>query len=80
MVSKSSDFWVCQLILNSYSIRACICLWRKFNNQQNVQHTAAVHYNHLRPALQLLANFEHFSYLTHKRNIRELLFLDYILL
>jgi len=34
MISKSSDFWVCPLILNSHSIsRVCICLRRKFNNQ-----------------------------------------------
>jgi len=26
----------------------------QFNNQQNAQHTAAVHYKHLHPALQLL--------------------------
>jgi len=43
MVSKSSDFWLCTLILNSHSIsRACTCLRRKFSNQQNAQHTAAV--------------------------------------
>jgi len=37
MVSKSEDFWVCPLILNSHSIRAWFCLRRKFNNQQNAQ-------------------------------------------
>ena len=42
MVSKSSDFWLCPLILNSHSIGACVSLRRKFNNQQNAQHTAAV--------------------------------------
>jgi len=40
------------LILNSHSIRACIRLRRKFNSQQNTQHTAAVHYKHLGPALR----------------------------
>jgi len=50
-VSKSSDFWVCPLILNSHSIRSGIRLRRKFNNQQNTQHTFAVRYKHLRPAL-----------------------------
>jgi len=45
---------------------------RKFNNQQNAQHTAAMHYKHLRPALQLLVNFKLFSYLKHLRDIREL--------
>jgi len=65
-VSKSSDFWVCPLILNSHSFRPCISLRRKFNNQQNAQHTFAVHYKHLRPALQLLVNVMLFSYcLTH---------------
>ena len=68
MVSKSSDFSVCPPILNSHSIRAWICLRRKFTNQQNAQHTAAVHYKHLRPALQLLVNLQRFSYLTH--NVR----------
>jgi len=53
-----------------------ICLRRKFNNQQYAQHTAAVHYKHLRPALQLLVNFKRFSYLAHMRNIRGLLLLD----
>jgi len=48
----------------------------QFNNQQNAQHTFAVHYKHLRPALQLLTNFKLFSYHTHMRNIRELLLLD----
>jgi len=43
MVSKSSDFYLCPLILNSHSISACICLRLKFNNQQNAQHTAAVY-------------------------------------
>jgi len=52
MVSKSSDFWVCPLILNSHSIRACICLRHNFNNQQNAQHTFAVRYKHSRPALR----------------------------
>jgi len=28
MVSESSDFWVCPIILKSHSIRACICLRR----------------------------------------------------
>jgi len=37
---------------NSHSIRPCISLRRKFNNQQ--QHTFAVHCKHLRPTLQLL--------------------------
>jgi len=55
-------------------------LRRKFSNQQNAQHTAALHYNHLRPALQLLANFKLFSHLTHMRNIRGLLLLHSILL
>jgi len=32
------------------------------NNQQNAQHTIAVHYKHLRPALQLLVNFKLFCY------------------
>jgi len=42
-------------------------LRRKFNNQQNAQHTFAVHYKHLRPALQLLVNFKLFSYgVVHK--------------
>ena len=77
LVSKSSDFWVCPLILNSHSIRPCISLRRKFNNQQNAQHTFAVHYKHLRPAPQLHLNFKLFSYyLTHMRNIRGLLLLD----
>jgi len=75
MVSKFSDFWVCPLILNSHSIRACICLRRKFNNQQNAQHTTAVHYKHLCPARQLLVDFKLFSYITHNRNIRVLLLL-----
>jgi len=49
---------ICPLILNSHSIRPCISLRRKFNNQQNAQHTFAVHYTNLRPALQLsLVNF-----------------------
>jgi len=47
-----------------------------FNNQQNAQHTAAVHYKHLRPALQLLVTFKLFSYLTHMRNIQGILLLD----
>jgi len=51
-------------------------LRRKFNNQQNAQHVAAVHYKRLPPALQLLVRFKLFSYLTHMRNIRELLLLD----
>jgi len=55
-------------------------LRRKFTNQQNAQRTAAVYYKHLRPALQLLFNFKLFSYLTHVRNIRGLLLLDWILL
>jgi len=51
-------------------------LRRRFNNQQNARHTAAVHYKHLRPALQLLVNFKLFSYyLTHMPNIRGLLLL-----
>jgi len=79
-VLKSSDFWVCPLILNSHSIRASICLRRKFNNQQNAQHTATVHYKHLRPTLQLVVNFKLFSYLTHMRNIRGQLLLDWILM
>jgi len=37
MVSKSSDFCLCSLILNSHSIRTCICLRLKFNNQQNAR-------------------------------------------
>jgi len=58
------------LILNSHLIRPCISLRRKFNNQQNAQHTFAVHYKHLRPALQLLVDFTLFScYLTHMPNI-----------
>jgi len=40
------------------------------NNQQNAQHTAAVHYKNLRPAL---VNFKLFSYLKHMRNNRVLL-------
>jgi len=76
MVSKSSDFWECPLILNLHSIKACISLQRKFNNQQNAQHTVTVHYMHLRPALQLLVNFKLFGYLTRMRNIRELLLSD----
>jgi len=44
----------------SHSIQPCISLRRKFNNQQNARHSAAVHYKHLRPALQLLVNFEIF--------------------
>jgi len=76
MVSKSSDFWVCPLILNSHSIRACICLRPKFYDQQNAQYTAAVHYKHLRPAQQLLVNFKLFIHLTHVRNIPGLLLLD----
>ena len=76
-VSKFSDFWVCLLILNSHSIRPCISLRRKFNNQENAQHTFAVHYKHLHLALQLLVNFKLFSYyLTHTPNIRGLLLLD----
>jgi len=75
MVSKSSDFWLCLLILNSHLIRACVCLWRKFNNHENAQHTATVHYKHWRPAQQLPLNFE-LSYLTHMRSIRRLLLLD----
>jgi len=40
-------------------------------------HTFAVHYKHLRPALQLLVNFKLFSYyLKHMCNIRRLLLLD----
>jgi len=78
MVSKSSDFWLCQPILNSHLIKACICFRRKFYNQQNARQTAVVHYTlkHLRPALQLLVNFKLFSYLTHLRNTRGLLLLD----
>jgi len=61
----------------SHSIRTCISLRRKFNNQQNAQHTFAVHCKHLRPALQLLVNFKLFSYyLIHMRNIQGLLLLD----
>jgi len=78
VISKSSDFWVCPLILYSHSIRARICLRRKFNNQQNAQHTAAVHYKDLRPALQLFVNSKLFSYHTHMRNIWGLLLLDWI--
>jgi len=49
----------------------------KFNNQQNAQHPFALHYKHLRPALQLLVNFKLFSYyFTHMRNVRGLLLLD----
>jgi len=74
---KSSDLWVCPLILNSHSIRPCISLPRKFNNHQNAQHTFAVHYKHLRPALQLLVHLKLFSFcLTHMRNIRGLMLLD----
>ena len=80
IVSKFSDFWVCPLILNSHSIRACICLRRKFNNHRNAQHTFAVPYKHLRPALQLLVNFKLLSYLTHMHSIPWLLLLDSILL
>jgi len=48
-----------------------------FNNQQNAQHTFAVHYKHLRPALQFLVDFKRFSYyLTYMRNIRRILLLD----
>ena len=80
-LSKSSGFWLCPLILNSHPIRPCISLRRKFNNQQNAQHTFAVHYEYLHPALQLLVNFKLFSYyLTHMPNIRGLLLLDYIVL
>jgi len=76
-VSKSSDFWICLLILNSHSIRPCISLRRKFNNQQNAQHTFAVRYKHLRPALQLLVKFKLFSYcLTHMSTVRGLLLFD----
>jgi len=60
MVSKSSHFWVRPLILNSYSIRACICVWRKFNNQKNARYTGEVRYKHLRPALQLLVKILNF--------------------
>jgi len=45
-------------------------------NQQNAQHTAAVHYKHLRPAMYLLVSFKPFSYLRHMHNIRGLLLLD----
>jgi len=75
MVSKSSDFWLCPLILNSHSIKACICFRRKFNNKQNARHTAAVHYTskHLRSALQLLVNFKLFiNYLTYMRKQKHL--------
>jgi len=51
------DFWLCPPILNSHSIRACICLRRKFNNQQNAQRTVAVHYKHLRRTLHLPLHF-----------------------
>jgi len=65
------------LILNSHSIRPCISLRHNFNNQKYAQHTFAVHYKHLRPALQLLVNLKLFSYyLTHMRNIRGLVLLD----
>jgi len=58
-------------------MRPCISLRRKFNNEQNAQHTFAVHYEHLRPALQLLVNFKLFSYyVTHMPNIGGLLLLD----
>jgi len=50
MVLKSSDFWVCPLIINSQLTKACIYLRHKFKNQQNAQHTAMMHYKHLRPA------------------------------
>jgi len=41
MVSKSSEFLVCPLILRS----VCICLRRNFSNQQIALFTATVHYN-----------------------------------
>jgi len=67
----------CPLVLNSHSIRPRISLRRKFNNQQNAQHTFAEHYKQLIPALQLLVNFKLFShYLTHMPNIPGLLLLD----
>jgi len=56
---------------NSHSIRACISSRCKFNNQQNAQHTFAVHYKHLRPAVQLLVNFKlqllSYTYVQHSR-------------
>jgi len=55
--------------LSLYYIRVSICLRRKFNNRQNAQHTVAVNYKHLHPALQLLVNFKLFSYLTYLRKI-----------
>jgi len=61
------------------SIRPCISLRRRFNNQQNAQHTFTVHhYKRLRPALQLgLVNFKLCGYyLTHVCNIRGLLLLN----
>jgi len=42
VVSKSSDFWLCPLILNSHLIRACICMQRKFNNQQSAHRHGAL--------------------------------------
>jgi len=58
-------------------VGALISLRRKFNNQQNAQHTFVVHYKHLHPVLQLLVNFKLFSYyLTHMFNIRGLLLLN----
>jgi len=69
--------WLTSTVLNSHSVRHCISLRRKFHKQQNAQHTFAVHYKHLLPALQLLVNFKLFSYyLIHMRNIRGLLLLD----
>jgi len=49
---------------------------RNFNIQKNAQHTAEVYYKLLLAALQLLVNFKLINYLTHTRNIRELLLLD----
>jgi len=77
--SKSSDFWVCPLILNSHLIRAYICLRDKFNNQQNAQHTAAVHEKLLRSALQLLVNYKLFSYTYAQDSRATVVRLDFIL-
>ena len=51
-------------------IRACIYLPRKFNSQENAQHTAAVHCKHLRPALSavlILNFFLSYTYAQHSR-------------
>jgi len=53
--------------LYSHSIRACICLRRKFNNQQNAQHTFPVHYKYLRPALVNLTFWLSHTYAQHSR-------------